>query len=173
VLALPLALAACGGSSNHHSSAGKQASQTASTAQAGHQTSQAASTAAPGQRAGGSRPGWGLPTAPYLGRYRLLSTGRVSSGELTVFLRKVKALKVPSGILALHSARESDVLYLTDLARSGSRRIARVRIGSFLGPAVGSLRGTIPRAGALDATLTLPGRTLPVRLLRFSLSPAP
>jgi hypothetical protein len=123
------------------------------------------------------KPGWGAAADAYLGRYRLLPSGRgsVSNGELTVFMRAVGSAKppVPSGILALHGANESDVFYLTNLTRSGSSRLAKVHIGSFLGPVIGRLLGTSSGTSQLVATVAAPGGARSLHFVRFSSDPRP
>ena len=125
--------------------------------------------------------GWGA-TAGFVGRYHLLpqrsatSVGRVTGGELTLFLRQVKKGKplVPSGILHLQSRTASIVLYLTRLKEAGAQRMALVNGGAFVGPVIGTLRGIGTRPGLLGATVQAQGiPALTARFTRFSSSPQP
>jgi hypothetical protein len=108
---------------------------------------------------------------------RLLAVAQTPShGQLTLFMRTVKKTEppVPSGILSFVSPAGGDVLYLTDLSTSGSRRQAAVHGGSFLGPSVGALTGEKPRSGQIDATVSARQLgTLSARFVRFSTSPEP
>ena len=125
--------------------------------------------------------GWGAP-AGFVGRYHLLpkrsptGVGRVTGGELTLFLRQVKKGKplVPSGILHLQSRTASIVVYLTRLKEAGAQRMALVNGGAFVGPVIGTLRGTGTRPGLLGATVQAQGiPALTARFTRFSSSPQP
>ena len=164
-------------------------------------SSAAASTAQP-SASSKPQPGWGAP-AGFLGRYGLIVgtpvtqppapagifSGAVaaasrlvagaqtpSSGELTMFMRTIKKSEppVPSGILSLLTPVGSYVLYLTDLQAQGLMRTATVHGGSFLGPAIGTLKGTRGGTGTLTADVTARGvGTFSVRFVRFSASPKP
>jgi hypothetical protein len=60
---------------------------------------------------------------------------------------------VPSGIITLHSAGETDVAYLTNFRWQGDRRTADVLGGSTEGPVIGGFAGTIAD-GVVTGTLT-------------------
>jgi hypothetical protein len=121
------------------------------------------------------QPGAGIFTLAAVAANRLVvAARRPTGGELTLFLRKVKAGKplVPSGILNIRSALGTNVLYLTDLRSAGAERAAVARGGSFLGPVIGRFTGTILEPGRMEATVqTSQLPTLTVLLSRFSSSP--
>lgn len=124
--------------------------------------------------ASGGKPGWG-PTGAYVGRYRQVG-GSGSADRLTLFMRTVFEGQppVPSGILALHDARSGNsVLYLTDLAHRGGRRVAAVRSGSFDGPIVGRLATGGAASGRLAAALRLSDQPRQLVFRRFSRNPHP
>jgi hypothetical protein len=80
-------------------------------------------------------------------------------GRLTLFLRSEQAGEplLPSGMLGLTTSERNLVGYLTDLKAKGSNVRATVRGGSFEGPAIGTLTGTMARAGAFKATVRATG----------------
>lgn len=170
-------------------------------AYAGGGPSPARATATP---SASSKPhsGWGSP-ASTLGRYRLVVSTPVATaaapagifsvavaaanrlvagaqtptgGELTLFMRTVKKTEppVPSGILSLTAPVGSYVLYLTNLQSAGLTRTANVHGGAFLGPVLGTLKGTSGGAATLTADVTARGvGAFSVRFVRFSSSPTP
>lgn len=147
--------------------------------------------------------GWGA-LANYLGRYHLsgtvsgapqaaaspssagifsialsaaerLPTATKVSGQLSVFIRKVKTGEplAPSGVLSVFDSSGSNVLYLTDLAVHHQLRTADLLGGSFLGVPTGHFTG---HASGTTMTIHLRARgigTVTGRLTRFSSDPAP
>src|ERR1700749_3447598 len=86
--------------------------------------------------AGGGKEGWGS-NGSFIGRYhvKVLSGGSVGvrGGELTMFIQeKFPGSEDPAGILKLRTKTNNDVVYLKELKRSGSKRTAIVKGGSFL-----------------------------------------
>ncbi len=102
------------------------------------------------------------------------ASGPVSNGQLVTFLRKVKTGMplAPSGILSIFGASGSEVLYLTDLARHGTHRVATVNGGSFLGVPIGSVSATPGSGHSLNAVIKATGLgTVHVRLTDFAAAP--
>jgi hypothetical protein len=141
-------------------------------------------------------PPWGAPSS-YVGQYHLravlpvvaptpghgggtttrgIPQFRISSGDLTVFLRVVKhgLPLAPSGILALRGPTGSELVYLTDLTSSHGILAATVNGGAYLGPVVGSFAG-FRSHGAIVGLLGLAGsKPVEIRLNRYSRSaPSP
>lgn len=102
------------------------------------------------------------------------ASGPVSSGQLVTFLRKVKTGEplAPSGILSVFGSSGSEVLYLTDLALHGTKRVATVNGGSFLGVPIGTFTATPASGDDLNAVITATGLgSVPVRLTDFAAAP--
>jgi hypothetical protein len=104
-----------------------------------------------------------------------LSTPTRVSGELSVFIRKVKTGEpyAPSGVMSVFDSSGSNVLYLTDLAVHHGIRTADVLGGSFLGVPTGHFTA---HASGTTMTIRLQARgigTVTGRLTRFSINPAP
>jgi hypothetical protein len=104
-----------------------------------------------------------------------LSTSTRVSGQLSVFVRKVKTGEplAPSGVLSLFDSSGSNVLYLTDLAVHHRIRTADVLGGSFLGVPTGHFTA---HASGTTMTVHLRARgigTVTGRLTRFSSAPSP
>ncbi len=124
-------------------------------------------------------PGWPGQTAQYLGRYRVVSSSDASlaqQGELTLFMRKVNGQPKPvlSGILSLHGASGSNVLYLTHFVHSGMKLSTTLSAGIYTGPVVGRFVVTTRASGRLTVALVVPGGApVALRLVRFSANPHP
>jgi len=104
-----------------------------------------------------------------------LSTPARVSGELSVFIRKVKTGEpyAPSGIMSVFDSSGSNVLYLSDLAVHHGIRTADVLGGSFLGVPTGHFTA---HSSGTTMTIHLQARglgTVTGRLTRFSINPAP
>jgi hypothetical protein len=104
-----------------------------------------------------------------------LSTPTRVTGELSVFIRKVKTGEpyAPSGVMSVFDSSGSNVLYLTDLAVHHGIRTADVLGGSFLGVPTGHFTA---HASGTTMTIGLQARgigTVTGRLTRFSINPAP
>ncbi len=134
---------------------------------------------APQALAGGkAKEGWG-PNGSYLGRYhvKILSAGGsgVRGGELTLFIQEeYPGSEEPAGILKLRSKTNNDVVYLKEMKHRGTTRTALVKGGAFLGPTIGSFRGTMPKAGKIRATVTTRGLgKIEAVFTRFSRKPTP
>jgi len=127
---------------------------------------------------GKGKAGWG-PQGTYIGRYRVkvLAAGGsgVRGGELTMFIQEeFPGSEEPAGILELRTKTNNDVVYLRELERSGSARTALVKGGAFLGPTIGSFRGSMPKAGRIRATVSTRGLgKFTAVLSRYSKKPAP
>ena len=139
----------------------------------------ALATAAPGAIAGGkAREGWGRHGS-FIGRYhaKVLKGGGsgVRGGELTMFIQEeFPGSEEPAGILKLRTRTNNDVVYLKELKHRGRARTAIVKGGSFLGPTIGRLVGTLRRPGRIVANVSTRGLGT-VRLLfhRYSRRPTP
>jgi hypothetical protein len=110
---------------------------------------------------GKAKEGWGS-NGSFIGRYhvKVLSAGGsgVRGGELTMFIQEeFPGSEEPAGILKLTTKTNNDVVYLKELKRNGSARTAVVKGGSFLGPTIGSFKGTMLKAGKIKATVTTKG----------------
>lgn len=134
---------------------------------------------APQALAGGkAKEGWG-PTGSYLGRYhvKILSAGGsgVRGGELTLFIQEeYPGSEEPAGILKLQTKTNNDVVYLKEMKHRGTARTALVKGGAFLGPTIGSFRGTMPKAGKIRATVSTRGLgKIQAVFTRFSRKPTP
>lgn len=134
---------------------------------------------APQALAGGkAKEGWG-PTGSYLGRYhvKILSAGGsgVRGGELTLFIQEeYPGSEEPAGILKLQTKTNNDVVYLKEMKHRGAARTALVKGGAFLGPTIGSFRGTMPKAGKIRATVSTRGLgKIQAVFTRFSRKPTP
>jgi hypothetical protein len=127
---------------------------------------------------GKGKEGWGS-NAGFIGRYhmKVLSAGGsgVRSGELTMFIQEeFPGSESPAGILKLRTKTNNDVVYLTELKRSGSARTAIVKGGSFLGPTIGNFKGTMPAAGKIKATVSTRGLgKIKALFIRYSTKPTP
>jgi hypothetical protein len=108
--------------------------------------------------------GWSLPHAKFVGRYRLASS-RISdpsvpagktTGELTLFMQTTYAGSppVPAGIISLHTAKSTTVVYLTDLDHTGTTLKSLVHGGSFVAPATGRFILSKLANGEITGTLT-------------------
>lgn len=144
----------------------------------GGATSPAASTAAVAH----AKPGWLVPRASYLGRYRMTWSSDRSfarSGLLTLFMRKItkpKAMVVPSGIISVFGGDATTVLYLTKFGHLGSRAVADVNLGLYTSSPVGAVQLTAFSAASHTLTLVLsaPGsRPVELRFTRYSADPHP
>lgn len=128
--------------------------------------------------AGASKEGWGS-NGSFIGRYhvKVLSGGSVGvrGGELTLFIQEeFPGSEEPAGILKFTTKKNNDVVYLKELKRNGSARTAIVKGGSFLGPTIGSFKGTMPAAGQIKATVSTRGLgKVKVVFTRYSKKPTP
>jgi len=107
---------------------------------------------------GKAKEGWGS-NGSFIGRYhvKVVSGGSagVRGGELTMFIQEeFPGSEEPAGILKLRTKTNNDVVYLKELKHRGSARTAIVKGGSFLGPTIGSFKGTMVKAGKVRATVT-------------------
>lgn len=119
--------------------------------------------------------GWIVPNAKFVGRYRLTSskvlnpsvTGSKTTGELTLFMQTTYAGSpaVPAGIISLHTAHATDLLYLTELDHTGTTLESLVHGGSFVAPATGRFVLSKLSDGVIRGTLT--GTKLARRELTF------
>ena len=125
-----------------------------------------------------AKEGWGSDQS-FIGRYKADVTAPGSAGvlggELTMFIQEeFPGSEAPAGILKLRTKTLNDVVYLTELKHRGAARTAVVKGGAFLGPAIGSFRGTMLKAGKIKATVTTRGLgTVKAVFSRFSTKPAP
>jgi hypothetical protein len=129
--------------------------------------------------AGGKpKEGWG-GTGSFIGRYhvKILAPGAagVRGGELTMFIQEeYPGSEEPAGILKLRTKTNNDVVYLKELKWGGTSRTAIVKGGSFLGPTIGNLRGTMVKAGKLRATVSTRGLGhVKAVFTRYSTKPTP
>jgi hypothetical protein len=139
---------------------------------AGVESADAASAPAPPK---GWVAGWIVPNAKFVGRYRLTASrivnpgvrGSKTTGELTLFLQTTYAGSppVPAGIISLHTADTTDVLYLTELDHTGTTLESLVHGGSFVAPATGRFVVSKLAGGEIRGTLT--GTRLAKRELTF------
>jgi hypothetical protein len=119
--------------------------------------------------------GWSTPNSKFIGRYRLASSvvsnpsmpAGTTTGELTLFLQTTYAgsTPVPAGIISLHTAQSTTVVYLTDLDHTGTTLKALVHGGSFVAPATG--RFILSRLSGGEITGTLTDAKLAKRVLTF------
>jgi hypothetical protein len=132
----------------------------------------------------GWKSGWLAPQSAWIGRYHLVASRAVNparrlskfTGELTLFMQSEFAGKppVPSGIISLHSAKSTVVLYLTELDHDGSTLLALVHGGAFVAPATGKFTLSTLKSGTIEATLVQKGLpTTMVTFKRFSRKPQP
>ncbi len=128
--------------------------------------------------AGGGKEGWGT-NGSFIGRYRVKvlsgGTAGVRGGELTMFIQEeFPGSEEPAGILKLRTKTNNDVVYLKELKRSGSKRSAIVKGGSFLGPTIGNFKGTMVNAGKIKATVSTRGLGhVKAVFTRYSKKPTP
>lgn len=128
--------------------------------------------------AGKAKEGWG-PKGSFIGRYhvKVISAGGsgVRGGELTLFMQEeYPGSEEPAGILKLQTKSNNDVVYLKELKHRGRARTALVKGGAFLGPTIGSFRGTMPKAGKIRATVSTHGLgKITAVFSRFSSKPTP
>jgi hypothetical protein len=128
--------------------------------------------------AGGGKEGWGSDGS-FIGRYhvKILSGGSagVRGGELTMFIQEeFPGSEEPAGILKMRTKTNNDVVYLKELKRSGSKRTAIVKGGSFLGPTIGNFKGTMLKAGKIKATVSTRGLgQVKAVFTRYSKKPTP
>ena len=124
------------------------------------------------------QPGWGK-SAVYIGRYHLSKGSNpaiASSGELTVFTRIVPHQPAPviSGILALDGSDGTNVLYLTHFLHTPRKLWARVNLGIYTGPEIGTFFVISFHGNQMQAMLTeLDGAKVSLTFVRFSHSPHP
>lgn len=127
-------------------------------------------------------PGWPVPRATYLGRYRMTWSSDPAfarTGLLTLFMRPVtkpKAMNVPSGIISVVSSDATTVLYLTKFGHLGSRAVADVNLGLYTSSPVGAVQLTAFSAASHTLTLVFsaPGeRPVQLRFTRYSADPHP
>lgn len=134
--------------------------------------------AAPAAPAHHRKAGWG-PRSSFIGRYhlRVVAGGshHVRGGELTMFIQEeFPGSEEPAGILKLRTRRHNDVVYLTALRRRCAVRTAVVKGGSFLGPTIGGVHGTMRRRGRLRLVISTRGLgKVRVVAVRYSRSPTP
>ncbi len=127
---------------------------------------------------GKSKEGWGK-TGSFIGRYhvKIVAPGSagVRGGELTMFIQEeYPGSEEPAGILKLRTKTNNDVVYLKELKWSASSRTAIVKGGSFLGPTIGNLEGTMVKAGKLRATVSTRGLGhVKAVFTRYSTKPTP
>ena len=108
--------------------------------------------------------GWPLPNAKFIGRYRLTSSrvtnpavkSGTTTGELTLFLQTTFAgsTPVPAGIISLHSADTTTVVYLTSLDHKQMTLVSLVHGGSFVAPVTGRFIVSTLANGTITGTLT-------------------
>jgi hypothetical protein len=129
-----------------------------------------------------AKPGWPVPSASYLGRYRLTWSSDRSfarSGLLTLFMRSVtkpKAMIVPSGIVSIYGNDATTVLYLTRFGHLGPRPVAAVNVGLYTSSPVGAVQLTTLSVASHTLTLMLsaPGApSIQMRFTRYSADPHP
>lgn len=125
-------------------------------------------------------PGWPGGNAKYLGRYRLTwssSATLAHGGELTIFLRKGvpnQPKPILGGILALYGADGTNVLYLTHFEHTGAKLSARVNLGIYTGPVIGSFNVTSIHGNNMIASLSqVDGTVTSLHLTRFTTNPHP
>jgi len=124
-------------------------------------------------------PGWPGGIAPYKGRYRLTSSGDTSlaqSGMLTIFPRTVPHQPKPqmSGILALYTSSGTNVLYMTHFVHGGHKLSARVNLGIYTGPEIGTFAVVCHHGNDLAANFVpLSGTTVELHFSRISTNPHP
>ena len=155
----------------------------AATAVAAMAMAAAAALAAAPKAPPGWEPGWLAPPASYLGRYNLTASDSTSGaankgveGQLTLFIQVAFPGKpgVPSGIISLHSKKETEVFYLTDLDHDGMQRLSLVHGGAFVAPPTGSFTVSTLGHGVLAGALKQKGLAPQVLTFkRFSTNPAP
>jgi hypothetical protein len=123
--------------------------------------------------------GWG-PPGSFVGRYHVdvQSGGElgVKGGQLTLFMQEeFPGSKSPAGILNLRTrGGNNDLVYLTTLHHRGDGRGAEIHGGAFIGPRIGSFRGTATGPGRLCASFSTRGLgTVKACFVRFSRSPTP
>jgi hypothetical protein len=128
--------------------------------------------------AGGGKEGWGS-NGSFIGRYhvKVLSGGSagVRGGELTMFIQEeFPGSEEPAGILKMRTKTNNDVVYLKELKRSGTKRTAIVKGGSFLGPTIGNFKGTMVAAGKIKGRVATKGLgTVQAVFTRYSKKPTP
>ena len=129
-----------------------------------------------------AKPGWPLPRASYLGRYRMTWSSDPAfarTGLLTLFMRSItkpKARVVPSGIISAFGSDATTVLYLTKFGHLGSRAVADVNIGLYTASPVGAVQLTAfsVTSHTLTLVISVPGsRPVEMRYIRYSASPHP
>lgn len=124
-------------------------------------------------------PGWPGGIALYKGRYRLTSSGDASlaqSGMLTIFSRTVPHQLGPqmSGILALYTSNGTNVLYMTHFVHAGLKLSARVNLGIYTGPEIGTFAVVAHQGNDLTANFVpLSGATVSLHFSRISTNPHP
>jgi hypothetical protein len=134
-----------------------------------------AGAAAPPPPPKGWLSGWPFPNAKFIGRYRLTSSrvtnpgvkSGTTTGELTLFLQTTYAgsTPTPAGIISLHSADTTTVVYLTDLDHKQMTLVSLVHGGSFVAPATGRFIVSKLTTGKITGTLT--DAKLATRVLTF------
>jgi hypothetical protein len=138
----------------------------------------APSSMAAGSPAAKPVPGWPGGITAYQGRYKLVKSsdpGFAKSGMLTVFTRFVpRQGPTISGILALYTADDTSVLYVTRFSHIGTKLSASVNLGIYTGPKIGILQ-VVSRQGAVLVVKFIPlsGSTAELQFDRFSTNPHP
>lgn len=124
-------------------------------------------------------PGWPGGIAPYEGHYRLTRSGDATlaqSGMLTIFPRTVPHQAHPqmSGILALYTSVSTNVLYMTHFVHAGPRLSARINLGIYTGPEIGTF-AVVARQGSAMAARFVPlqGAAVALSFSRISTNPHP
>jgi hypothetical protein len=132
-----------------------------------------------GQVAAKAIPGWPGASSQYLGRYHLTTSSDpalATSGELTVFLRVVRPNPKPvlSGILALDTKTQSNVVYLTKFMHAGTKLWTTVNLGIYTGPVLGQFEVTSVQDGHLAGEIVQKGSApVALRFVRFTTNPHP
>ena len=127
---------------------------------------------------GKGKEGWGS-FGSFVGRYhvKVLSggSGGVRGGELSMFIQEeYPGSEEPAGILKMTTKTNNEVVYLKELKHSGSSRTAVIKGGAFLGPTIGSFRGTMLKAGKIRASVTTHGLgKMTAVFSRYSKKPTP
>jgi hypothetical protein len=119
--------------------------------------------------------GWPVPDAKFIGRYRLTSSritnpavkSGKTTGELTLFMQTTFASSapVPAGIISLHTAHTTTIVYLTDLDHKQMTLVSLVHGGSFVAPVTGRFVVAKLAHGTITGTLT--DAKLAKRILTF------